>query len=54
VKNLKAGWSSVYCFCDGSGVAMRLADMGANLIDSHQLTKIAQLQEFQIKMEETL
>ena len=54
VKNLKAGWSSVYCFRDGSGVAMRLADMGANLIDSHQLTKIAQLQEFQIKMEETL
>ena len=54
VKNLKAGWSSVYCFCDGSGVAMRLADMGANLIDSQQLTKIAQLQEFQIKMEETL
>ena len=54
VKNLKAGWSSVYCFCDGSGVAMRLADMGASLIDSHQLTKIAQLQEFQIKMEETL
>lgn len=54
VKNLKAGWSSVYCFRDGSGVAMRLADMGANLIDSQQLTKIAQLQEFQIKMEETL
>ena len=54
VKNLKAGWSSVYCFRDGSGVAMRLADMGANLIDSHQLTKIAQLQEFQIKLEETL
>ena len=54
VKNLKAGWSSVYCFRDGSGVAMRLGDMGANLIDSHQLTKIAQLQEFQIKMEETL
>lgn len=54
VKNLKAGWSSVYCFQDGSGASLRLADMGANLIDPQQLTEIAQLQELQIKMEETL
>lgn len=54
VKNLIAGWSSVYCFRDGSTASLRLADMGANLIDPQQLTEIAQLQELQIKMEETL
>lgn len=54
VKNLKAGWSSVYCFRDGSPASARLADMGATLIDIQQLTEIGHLQEFQIKMEETL
>ena len=54
VKNLKAGWSSVYCFQDGSTASARLADLGATLIEPQQLTEIAQLQEFQIKMEETL
>lgn len=54
MKNLKAGWSSVYCFRDGSGASLRLADMGATLIDTQQLTEIGHLQEFQIKMEETL
>lgn len=54
VKNLIAGWSSVYCFRDGSTASLRLADMGASLIDPQQLTEIAQLQELQIKMEETL
>lgn len=54
MKNLKAGWSSVYCFRDGSSASLRLADMGATLIDTQQLTEIGHLQEFQIKMEETL
>ena len=54
VKNLRAGWSSVYCFRDGSPASARLADMGATLIDTQQLTEIGHLQEFQIKMEETL
>ena len=54
VKNLKAGWSSVYCFRDGSIASQRLKDLGATLIDAQQLTEIAQLQEFQIKLEETL
>ncbi len=54
VKNLKAGWSSVYCYRDGSAASQRLADMGATLIDTQQLTEIGHLQEFQIKMEETL
>ena len=54
VKNLKAGWSSVYCFRDGSTASQHLNDLGATLIDAQQLTEIAQLQEFQIKLEETL
>ena len=54
VKNLRAGWSCVYCFRDGSIASQHLKDLGATLIDAQQLTEIAQLQEFQIKMEETL
>lgn len=54
VKNLKAGWSSVYCFRDGSAAALRLQDMGAQLVERSHLSDIGQLQEFQIKMEETL
>ena len=54
IKNLKAGWSSVYCFRDGSAASQILADFGAVLIEKPQLTELSQLQEFQIKMEETL
>ena len=54
VKNLKAGYSSVYCFRDGSRAVAMLADLGAMPIDIHQLQDISQLQEFQIKLEETL
>lgn len=54
VKNLKAGYSSVYCFRDGSKAVAMLADLGAMPIDIHQLQDISQLQEFQIKLEETL
>ena len=54
VKNVRAGWSSVYCFRDGSIASQHLKDLGATLIDAQQLTKFTQLQEFQIKMEETL
>ena len=54
VKNLRAGWSSVYCFRDGSIASRRLEDLGAALIEKKQLTEFTQLQEFQIKMEETL
>ena len=53
VKNLKAGWSSVYCFRDGSMASQRLGDFGAELIEKHHLAEITKLQEFQIKMEET-
>ena len=46
--NLKAGWSSVYCFDDGSDAARELEQMGAILItadglqDLHILRTIAQ------------
>lgn len=52
VKNLKAGWSNVYCFRDGSLASQRLGDMGAVPIAVQQLTDFSVLQEFQIKMEE--
>ena len=54
VKNLKAGWSSVYCFRDGSAASLRLQDMGATLIELQQLFEIGLLQELQIHLEETL
>ena len=54
VKNLKAGYSGVYCFRDGSKAAAKLTDLGAMPIDIRQLQDISQLQEFQIKLEETL
>ena len=46
--NLKAGWSPVYCFDDGSDAARELEQMGAILItadglqDLHILRTIAQ------------
>lgn len=47
VKNLKAGWSSVYCFCDGSPASRRLQDMGAVPIEKGQLADFSRLQESQ-------
>lgn len=47
VKNLKAGWSSVYCFRDGSTAFQRLRDMGAVPVEKQQLTDFSQLQESQ-------
>lgn len=38
VRNLKAGWSRVFCFGDGSEAAKELEQMGARLISSDQLT----------------
>ena len=54
VKNLKAGWSSVYCFRDGSAASRHLADLGAVPIATQQLMDFSALQELQIKMEDTL
>ena len=37
VKNLRAGWSDVYGFCDGSEAMILLEQMGANLIGVAEL-----------------
>ena len=54
VKNLKNRLSSVYCFRDGSRATNRLTDLGAIPLNIQQLTEFSQLQELQIKMEDTL
>ena len=43
VKNLRHGWSSVYCFRDGSGGARQLEQLGAVLIGMDQLTSFYDL-----------
>lgn len=37
VKNLRFGWSDVYCYDDGSEAMILLGEMGANLIDIEAL-----------------
>ena len=44
VKNLQKDWSPVFCFDDGSGAAMELAQYGAKLIGLDQLSRLAELQ----------
>ncbi len=44
VKNLRFGWSDVFCFDDGSEAASRLEQMGGTLIDSPALADLAGLQ----------
>jgi len=43
-KNLQKGWSSVFCFDDGSRAAIELHHLGAKLIDISQLADITGLQ----------
>ena len=43
VKNLRFGWSSVYCFADGSPAQRLLFDMGAGAITPEELKHIADL-----------
>lgn len=50
VKNLRAGWSDVYCFDDGSETMTILEQMGANLIGINDLVSFYDLE----KMEENL
>lgn len=48
VKNLRFGWSSVYCFDDGSEGMELLAQMGANLIEIAGLHSFYDLRENEI------
>lgn len=44
-KNLRGGWSEVYCFNDGSEASIQLAQMGAHLIETEDLMNLAALPE---------
>ena len=48
VKNLRFGWSSVYCFDDGSEGMNLLADMGANLIGLEDLCSFYDLADYHL------
>jgi predicted Rossmann fold nucleotide-binding protein DprA/Smf involved in DNA uptake len=43
VKNLRFGWSNVYCLADGSPASHLLTEMGAQTIEQTQLTDFASL-----------
>ena len=45
IKNLRAGWSDVYCFNDGSEAMTILEQMGANHIGMDDLTSFYDLQK---------
>lgn len=44
VKNLRFGWSNVFCYDDGSEAARQLEQMGADLLDIPDLSCLASLQ----------
>lgn len=45
VHNLKAGWSPVFCFRDGSEASVQLEQMGAILVESQDLQNLSCLNE---------
>lgn len=40
IKNLRYGWSQVFCFDDGSVAAVKLQEMGAECLDIDEIDKI--------------
>lgn len=50
VKNLRFGWSSLYCFQDGSLAQELLEQMGARTVDVHQLKELSALKEQDIRL----
>lgn len=44
VKNLRFGWSAVYCYDDGSPAQALLQEMGANTVDIAALSNISDLE----------
>ena len=50
VKNLRFGWSSVYCFDDGTPAAKLLQEMGANGVDLASLRHISELENRNIRL----
>lgn len=49
-KNLHSGWSSVFCFDDGSKAARELEKRGAQLICMDALTDFSELEEQQLSL----
>ena len=43
--NLKAGWSPVFCFNDGSDAARELEQMGAAIIGCDELSRLRELKK---------
>lgn len=50
VKNLRFGWSDVFCFKDGSEAAIQLHQMGAELVTQKDLASIYDLQSSEINI----
>ena len=46
VKNLRFGWSPVFCFADGSKAVERLLDMGAEAVEMEALSGIGALRGY--------
>lgn len=49
-KNLKNGWSPVFCFADGTDAMAQLADLGARLVTMDQLKDLAALEPFTMSL----
>ena len=50
VKNLRFGWSPVFCFRDGSAAAELLAQMGAELVEMEALSPFESLQKGEMSL----
>ena len=50
VKNLRFGWSTVYCFEDGSPAQSLLLEMGANTVTMEELSNITDLNNRNISL----
>lgn len=50
VKNLRFGWSALYCFEDGSPAQRLLQEMGANTVDVAALSNISNLKNRNISL----
>ena len=50
VRNLRDGYSSVFCFSDGSEGAAQLAQLGAELIDLEELVNLSILPELPVNL----
>ena len=50
VKNLRFGWSPVFCFRDGSAATELLAQMGAELVEIEDLSRLESLQKSEMSL----